>query len=151
MLKLLRIFQVITMVLAATIATAQVQQITPDAARTMALAGEIVLVDIREPHEWEQTGIPDVALTAAMRSDDFLETLVAIMDQNPDIPLALICRTANRSGYATQQLYDAGLTNVFDVIEGLQGSGRGPGWAARGLPVRAYNEPVNAAILTIQP
>lgn len=145
------ILQAATIFLVATAATAQVRQITPDVAREMALAGEIVLVDIREPFEWQQTGIPDVALTAAMRSDNFVETLIAIRNQNPDIPLALFCRTANRSGVITQQLYDAGLTDVIDVIEGLEGSAIGPGWAARGLPIRSIDEPVNAAILTVQP
>ncbi|MCF6304116.1 MAG: rhodanese-like domain-containing protein [Rhodobacteraceae bacterium] len=144
-------FQVISMVLLASAVTAQVRQITPDVAREMALAGEIVLIDIREPFEWQQTGLPDVALTAAMRSDNFIETLIAIRNQNPDIPLALFCRTANRSGAVTRQLYDAGLTDVIDVIEGIAGSADGPGWAARGLPVRAIDEPVNAAILTVQP
>lgn len=145
------IFQVIAMVFVTSAASAQVRQITPDVARELALAGDIVLIDIREPHEWQQTGIPDVALTAAMRSDNFVETLIAIRNQSPTIPLALICRTANRSGNMTQQLYDAGLTDVIDVVEGLQGSDVGAGWAARGLPVRAYNAAVNAAILTVQP
>ncbi len=151
MRKIFGFFQVISMVLLASAATAQIRQITPDMAREMALAGEIVLIDIREPFEWQETGLADVALTAAMRSENFVETLIAIRNQNPDIPLALICRTANRSGYMTQQLFDAGLTDVIDVIEGMAGSGTGPGWAARGLPVRAYDAPVNAAISTIQP
>ncbi len=151
MQKIFGIFQIFSMMFIVGAATAQVRQITPDTAREMALAGEIVVIDIREPHEWQQTGIPDVALTAAMRSNNFIETLLAIRDQNPNIPLALICRTANRSNHITRQLYEAGLTDIIDVIEGLQGSGVGPGWAARGLPVRAFDEPVNAAILTVQP
>ncbi|MBL4806566.1 MAG: rhodanese-like domain-containing protein [Rhodobacteraceae bacterium] len=151
MRKLFTTFQVLALLLMAGAVTAQVRQITPDSARAMALAGEIVLIDIREPDEWAETGLPDVALTAAMRSADFIETLLNIRDQNPDIPLALICQSGNRSSYMTGELHKAGLTNVIDVVEGMSGSRVGPGWAMRGLPMRRYNAPIHVAILTTQP
>ncbi len=135
----------------ATGANAQVQQMTPDEAYTKALAGEIVLIDIRTPEEWAETGLPDVALQNNLYASDFIPTLLAIRAQNPDTPLALICRTGSRSGNATAQLYQAGLTNVIDVVEGVAGSAVGPGWFARGLPVRAADAPVNPAITTRQP
>ena len=136
---------------AATSANADVQQITPDEAYAKALAGEIVLIDIRTPEEWADTGLPDVALQDNLYAPDFVQKLIAIRDQNPDTPLALICRTGNRSGGASAQLYQAGLTSVIDVVEGMAGSGVGPGWVTRGLPVRAANAPVNAAVRTVQP
>ena len=132
-------------------ASAQVQQITPDEAYAKALAGEIVLIDIRTPQQWADGGLPDVALKNNLYAPDFIQTLLAIRDQNPETPLALICRTGNRSGRTTAQLYQAGLTNVIDVVEGVAGSGVGPGWFARGLPVRAADAPVNPAITTVQP
>ena len=132
-------------------ATAQVTQITPDEARAKALAGELVLIDIRTPGEWVETGLPDVALTADMTDPAFIQTLLAIRDQNPATPLALICRTGNRSGYVTGELYKAGMTNVIDVVEGLSGSGVGPGWATRGLPIRKAAAPIYAQITTVQP
>ncbi len=135
----------------ATGANAQVQQMTPDEAYAKALAGEIVLIDIRTPEEWAETGLPDVALQNNLYAPDFIQTLLAIRAQNPDTPLALICRTGSRSGNATAQLYEAGLTNVIDVVEGVAGSGVGPGWFARGLPVRTADAPVNSAITTAQP
>ena len=135
----------------ATSATAQVAQMTPDEARTKAIAGEIVLIDIRTPEEWAETGLPDVALTADMASADFIQTLLAIRDQNPATPLALICRTGNRSGYVTGELYKAGMTNVIDVVEGMSGSGVGPGWKTRGLPIRTAEAQVNIQVATIQP
>ncbi len=138
-------------VMLATSATAQVAQLTPDAARAKALAGEIVLIDIRRPEEWEQTGLPDVALTADMTSPNFISTLLDIRDQNPGVPLALICRTANRSGYVTGELYKAGMTDVIDVVEGMSGSGIGPGWKLRGLPIRTPSQPVHAGIIATQP
>lgn len=135
----------------ATSATAEVAQMTPDEAYAKAIAGEIVLIDIRTPEEWAETGLPDVALQNNLHAADFVQKLLAIRDQNPNTPLALICRTGNRTGRATSQLYQAGLTNVIDVVEGVAGSGVGPGWFARGLPVRAAGAAVNPAITTVQP
>lgn len=152
MRTLTTLFQAIAlMVITATPAMAEVTTMTPDEAYQRALAGEIVLIDIRRPEEWAQTGLPDVALKADMSTAEFIPIILAIRDQNPDIPLAMICRTGNRSGYVTSELYKAGLTNVVDVVEGMAGSGVGPGWATRGLPVRSADEPANPAIVATQP
>ncbi len=139
------------LVILATSASAQVVQITPDAARAKALAGELVLIDIRRPDEWADTGIADVALLADMTAPNFIKTILDIRAQNPDTPLAFICRSGNRSGFVTAELYRAGLTNVIDVVEGMSGSGIGPGWVTRGLPVRITDAPVNPEITTRQP
>jgi len=148
---LAKITPLFALVLMAFSAQAQVQQMTPDEAYAKALSGEIVLIDIRTPEEWAETGLPDVALTNNLYAPDFIQTLLAIRNQNPETPLALICRTGSRSGRTTAQLYQAGLTDVIDVVEGVAGSGVGPGWFARGLPVRAADLPVNPAITTAQP
>lgn len=132
-------------------AHAQVTQITPDEAYAKALAGEIVLIDIRTPEEWAETGLPEVALTNDIYAADFIETLLAIRAQNPATPLALICRTGNRSARTAAQLYQAGLTDVIDVVEGMAGSPVGPGWQARGLPVRPLDAPIHVAVNTVQP
>ena len=132
-------------------AHAQVQQMTPDEAYAKALAGEIVLIDIRTPEEWAETGVADVALKNNLYAPDFVQKLLAIRGQNPEIPLALICRSGNRSGGTTAQLYQAGLTNVIDVVEGMGGSGVGPGYIARGLPLRTVDAPLNSAVSTVQP
>lgn len=148
---LAKITPIIAVLLLAVSARAQVRQMTPDEAYAQALAGKIVLIDIRTPEEWAETGLPDVAMKDNLYAPDFVQKLLAIRDQNPATPLALICRTGNRSGGASTQLYQAGLTNVIDVVEGVAGSGEGPGWLARGLPMRAANAPVNPAVTTVQP
>ena len=48
---------------------------------------------------------------------------------------ALICRTGNRTGQVQKFLQAQGFTNVLNVSEGMAGSGAGPGWARRGLPI----------------
>lgn len=77
-----------------------------------------LLVDIRRPEEWKQTGVIEGALLVTYGSaEDFLRTV------NPKLAsgqrLALICRSGNRTSRATQQI--AGLVDVpvVDVQGGM--------------------------------
>lgn len=120
-------------------ATAEARPLTPDQAHKMARDGEIVLVDIRRPDEWAATGIAEGAIALDMRQPDFVQALTAVMAEDPARPVALICASGGRSGYVTSRLQAAGLTNLVDVPEGMSGSGAGPGWLQRGLPVTGYS------------
>ena len=152
MQSLFKFFQVVAIVtLAATTANAEVEKMTPDVAREMALAGEIILIDIRRPEEWAETGVPDVALLADMTSPDFLKIITAIRLQSPDTPLAFSCRTGNRSDYLTGELEKLGMSGLIDVVGGLQGSRADKGWIKRQLPIRSVNDPVNPVISVTQP
>ncbi|PCJ73159.1 MAG: sulfurtransferase [Rhodobacteraceae bacterium] len=152
MQKLFKLFQVMAvMIFAGTAANAEIVKMTPDVAREKALAGEIVLIDIRRPEEWAGTGVPDVALLVDMTSRDFLAKINAIRMQNPDIPLAFTCRTGSRSNYLTGELEKLGMSGLIDVIGGMSGSRADKGWAKRGLPIRAVNDPVNPMITVTQP
>ena len=106
-----------------------------DSAYKAAQAGEIILVDIRTPQEWQQTGIGEGALALDMRAPDFVRQLVSLRQSYADKPIALICRTGNRSGYVVGTLSEQGFPDLVDVPEGMAGSSAGPGWLARGLPV----------------
>lgn len=151
MQKLFKLLQVLAISLIATTANAEVTKMTSDVAREKALAGEIVVIDIRRPEEWAETGVPDVALLADMTQRDFLNKINAIRLQNPDVLLAFTCRTGNRSGYLTGELEKLGMSGLIDVVGGMSGSRVDPGWAKRNLPIRAVNDPVNAAITITQP
>ena len=152
MQKLFKLFQVLAvMIFAGTTANAEIVKMTPDVAREKALAGEIVMIDIRRPEEWAKTGVPDVALLADMTSRDFLSKITAIRLENPDIQLAFSCRTGNRSDYLTGELEKLGLSGIIDVVGGMSGTRGEKGWAKRGLPVRSVNDVVNPAITVTQP
>lgn len=152
MQKIFKLFQVLAvMIFAGTAANAQIVKMTPDVAREKALAGEIVLIDIRRPDEWADTGVPDVALLIDMTSPDFLAKITAIRMENPDIPLAFTCRTGSRSNYLTGELEKIGMSGLIDVVGGMLGSRVDKGWAKRGLPVRAVEDPVNSMITVTQP
>ncbi len=107
-------------------------ELTPPQAREAALAGEIVLVDIRRPDEWSATGIAEGAVPLDMRREDFVARLREVAGRRP---VAIICAGGVRSRRVTVQLSEAGVDEVIDVPEGMLGSRAGPGWIARGLPV----------------
>ncbi len=118
---------------------ADITYMKPDAAHAAALAGEIVLIDVRRPDEWHETGIGEGATGLDMRAENFVSTLVALRRANPDLPIAVICRTGNRTGYLTTTLAAQGFPGLVDVNEGMVGGANGPGWLKRGLPTYAGN------------
>ncbi len=103
--------------------------------------GEVVLVDIRQPEEWAQTGMARNAIGISMVHPDgqqgFLRDLVTASGGRLDAPIVLICRTGNRTSQVRQALESIGFTNVSHIPEGMIGSRAGPGWIASDLPVDA--------------
>ncbi|MEX0368285.1 MAG: rhodanese-like domain-containing protein [Ruegeria sp.] len=104
-----------------------------------ALNGAVLLVDIRRPDEWERTGVGEGAVPLDMRRDDFTEALLGHTQGRNDAPVALICARGVRSRGLTQRLTKAGFSQIIDVPEGMLGSGAGPGWVKRGLPVVTWS------------
>lgn len=111
--------------------------LTVEQAHKHATAEDVYLIDIRRPDEWKRTGVAQSAIPLDMRRDDFEATLRSILAQQGDRPVALICARGVRSDRMNKRLAAAGFTNIIDVPEGMIGSGAGPGWIARDLPLRA--------------
>ncbi|MBW4709627.1 rhodanese-like domain-containing protein [Roseobacter sp. YSTF-M11] len=107
----------------------------PDA-HAAALSGDILLIDIRRPDEWALTGVGEGAIPLDMRRKDFITALMVEVGNDASRPVALICARGVRSRHQSAKLVDAGFTRIIDVPEGMLGSGAGPGWIKRGLPVR---------------
>ncbi|SLN44100.1 rhodanese-like domain-containing protein [Pseudooctadecabacter jejudonensis] len=107
--------------------------LNPVEAHAAAGAGEILLVDIRRPDEWNATGIGEHAVGIDMRDEDFIDQVLAA--RQADQPIALICARGVRSARMTARLKDAGIGPIIDVPEGMLGSFSGPGWVGRGVPV----------------
>ncbi|MCK4713267.1 MAG: rhodanese-like domain-containing protein [Marinosulfonomonas sp.] len=102
-----------------------------------AKTGKIILVDIRTPEEWAGTGIGEGAIALDMTEKSFVDSLVKLRTAYPQTPIALICRTGNRSGYVFKALDQQGFTGLVDVSEGMAGGRNGKGWIPRGLPTYA--------------
>ena len=98
-------------------------------------AGEIVLVDIRRPDEWQETGTGQGALLLDLRKPDFIDRLTNLVQGDRTRPIALICARGVRSARLANLLTENGFSQVANVAEGMLGSSDGPGWIARGLPL----------------
>lgn len=107
-------------------------------AHEAAKAGKLVLVDIRTPEEWADTGVPDGAIRLDMTGSAFEVRLAALKLDHPGKPIALICRTGNRTSTLQKTLAARGWKELVDVRGGLLGNPRDKGWLAEGLPVTSY-------------
>jgi rhodanese-related sulfurtransferase len=118
---------------------AAAQEIAAPEAFAAARAGKLTLIDIRTPPEWKQTGVAQGATLINMihprGAAGFLDEVLQKVGADRTVPIALICRTGNRTTQVQKFLQAQGFTNVLNVSEGMAGSRAGPGWLARKLPV----------------
>lgn len=96
----------------------------------------VTLVDIRRPEEWAQTGVIRNSkkltffLASGRVNPNFLSNIENVVAK--DQPVALICRTGNRTQAASQFLAkEMGYANVYNVKHGITG------WMAEKRPVIA--------------
>ncbi len=108
---------------------------TPDALREIE-AGKMILLDIRSPGEWKETGIASVAVPLTMHSETFFQGYQKIVDDNPGVKIGIICAVGGRTGWLQAELAKRGLGDVTDIAEGMLGSRAGPGWIARGMEIK---------------
>lgn len=104
-------------------------------AHERAKSGALVLVDIRTPEEWADTGVPKDAIQLDMREPAFEAKLAALRAANPGKEIALICRTANRTARVQNTLSARGWNGLINVKGGLLGNPTDKGWLDEGLPV----------------
>ncbi len=120
-------------------ASPQVLQLSAAEAFERAQQGELIIIDIRQPQEWRQTGVAQGAQRVSMYHPEggqgLVRDLLRATGGQTDAPIALICRTGNRSSQLQQAMLDYGFTQVHNIAEGMVGSTAGPGWLGRGLPV----------------
>ncbi|MAB11403.1 rhodanese-like domain-containing protein [Hyphomonas sp.] len=115
-----------------------------DSAWQMVQRGEIVVLDVRTPTEWAMTGLPRDSHGINVKDRDFVAQARGAVLGDLDHPIAVICRTGQRSSEAASVLEKAGFTHVFDIKEGMLGKeGAGDGWLKRGLPVDPFIPPYN--------
>lgn len=84
-----------------------------------------LLVDVRTPGEFAQGHAPGAMLIPL----DQIERRLAELGGAKDKPIALICRSGNRSGQAQVILEKAGFTQTVNVAGGMNA------WAKADLPV----------------
>ena len=87
------------------------QQITQEAAKEMMDTQEVVILDVREQHEYDSGHIPDAVLLPVGTITE--DTAAAVID-DLDTVVLVYCRSGNRSKTASQALADLGYTNVYE-------------------------------------
>ena len=112
------------------------EQISPAEAYQMAKDNEILLIDIRRPDEWKNTGIGEGAIPLDMRDKTFIEKLKKIVEEKGINKVAVICARGGRSKQLAKKLRKNGFENVIDVPEGMIGHSDDTGWINRKLPLK---------------
>ena len=87
------------------------QQITQETAKEMMDTQEVVILDVREQHEYDSGHIPEAVLLPVGTITE--ETAASVID-DLDTTVLVYCRSGNRSKTASQALADLGYTNVYE-------------------------------------
>ncbi len=127
--KLARFVSIGALLLLGGIAAAQAGNTTPTVidvkgGAAMQSSGALLL-DVREPQEYAQGHAPGSVLIPLGELDQRL----AEISQYKDKPVALICRSGNRSAHAQKVLLKAGFTATTNIEGGMIA------WQRAGLPV----------------
>jgi rhodanese-related sulfurtransferase len=115
--------------------------IAADVAFKKSLEDGLLVIDVRSPQEWRQSGVPQGARPVTIHGPGglagFVEALRRELGGDSDRPIALICARGQRSTFAQAALVEAGFTQVLNIREGVFGSSNGPGWLKRDLPMES--------------
>lgn len=108
--------------------------VAPAEAAKRVADGKAVLIDVREPAEWAETGVaaPAALLPLSDLNGD-RKQWKEFLEKNRDKELILYCRSGNRSGRAAAILAGEGFRTA--------NAGGFSDWQAAGLPVRTSDQP----------
>ncbi|MBI3455439.1 MAG: MBL fold metallo-hydrolase [Candidatus Rokubacteria bacterium] len=95
----------------------------PDLSRRLAADRDLVVLDVREPFEWEEGHIPEA------RHIPMRQVTGRLADLPRDRAIALVCRGGPRSSTVGSLLLAHGFTRLLNVWGGMTG------WMEAGLPV----------------
>lgn len=113
---------------------ADVPALAPAEAAKLVAAGSAVLVDVREPAEWAESGVAAPAVLLPKSDfDGAQEQWKEFLAKTGDKQIILYCRSGNRSGKVAAALAAQG-RNVANA-------GAFKDWQAAGLPVRQIMQP----------
>ena len=108
---------------------AEVATITPKAAAQLVAEGKAVLIDVREPSEWADSGVAAPAVLLAKSDFDGSQKLwKEFLGQTGDKQLILYCRSGKRAGVIAATLAAQG--------HKVANAGGFKDWESAGLPVR---------------
>ncbi len=100
----------------------------------------MILIDIRRPEEWRETGVPRGAVMLSLERhpsgfEGFVLDLKTLLHEDLSRPVALICRTGRRTSLILPHLRKLGFNNAVHVTGGIFGNRTSTGWLAEKLPM----------------
>jgi molybdopterin/thiamine biosynthesis adenylyltransferase/rhodanese-related sulfurtransferase len=107
--------------------TQQIEEIEPFEANEEIQGGDVVLIDTREPHEYQEAHLEGGKLVPP----GLLADEIAAAAPDKSARTILYCRSGNRSYKAAEQMQALGYENVASMAGGILA------WQEQGLPVAA--------------
>jgi rhodanese-related sulfurtransferase len=95
----------------------QVEQVPASEWQNWVRRNDAVIVDVREPHEWETGSLPGSKLIS------LADLPGALDDLDPTRPVLAVCRSGNRSQQAAIFLSLSGFTAAANLAGGLKALG----------------------------
>ena len=120
----------VAVVVTATLAfAADVPKTAPADAAKLVADGKAVLVDVREPNEWAETGVAAPAVLLAKSDfDGAQKEWKPFLEKNAGKEIILYCRSGHRAGLIAAALAEKGVK--------VANAGGLKDWTDAGLPVR---------------
>lgn len=106
-----------------------VGRIGVEEAHELVKAKRLILIDVRHPQEWNETGRPAGSFGVTLQDRDFELKVLEILGGDKNKPVAISCRTGARSSRGADRLIAAGHTNVSILDGGFLA------WNNAGLPI----------------
>lgn len=114
-------------------ARTRVHEIDPTEAKELADSKGAIIVDVREPHEWDDAHIPGAILVPLGQlqaaADPGSPTAEARLTDHKDTPIVAHCETGKRSLVGADILMKLGYSNVSSMTGGILF------WARKGYPI----------------
>lgn len=124
----------LALALVAPVCAAEVPAISPVEAAKLVAAGRAVLVDVREPSEWAESGVaaPAMLLPKSEFDDGLIGEWKDFLAKTGDKQIITYCRSGRRSGAVAAVLAAKG--------HKVANAGGFKDWQAAGLPVRSAKQ-----------
>ena len=100
-------------------------ELEPVEARRLIEGGQVQIIDVRDPWEYERDHIPGARLVPLAQLGARLEEI------DPERPLLMVCEVGERSRLAAEFLHEAGFPAVYNLKGGMIA------WRNYRLPVEA--------------
>jgi rhodanese-related sulfurtransferase/TusA-related sulfurtransferase len=119
-----------------TAAEPRIKSVSPDEIAEEVASGQALVVDVREPEEWQEGHIPGAINIPYGWLESKVDPASTVFDPRirPDKSLCINCATGRRSALATATLNDMGYEKAINLEGGFEG------WKAAGYPVERTDE-----------